>query len=100
MRERRLIERGHRRVLGPKSAHGHPCEQSAAECVAVAECIWRKRIVPKIGATRINQRDLLPLVYTRGAWNATPDHHLLFPYQAVPAFAPSIRAIVSTVACA
>ena len=43
-----------------------------------------KHLGPKIGTLRICQADLLSHIYTRGAWNRSPDHHLLFTYQANP----------------
>lgn len=32
----------------------------------------------------MNKSELLHQVYTRGTWNRTPDHHVVFTYQAVP----------------
>jgi len=39
---------------------------------------------PKIGQLRVSQEALLAHIYTRGAWNRTPGHHLVFTYQASP----------------
>ena len=32
----------------------------------------------------MSKAELLQQVYTHGAWNRTPDHHMVFTYQAVP----------------
>ena len=32
----------------------------------------------------MNKSELLQQVYTRGTWNRTPDHHVVFTYQSVP----------------
>ena len=48
------------------------------------KALGNKHIGPKIGTIQMNKAELLQQVYTRGAWNRTPDHHVVFTYQAVP----------------
>ena len=48
------------------------------------EGIGNKHVGPNIGLAQINKTDLLQHVYTRGTWNRTPDHHLVFTFQVVP----------------
>ena len=57
----------------------------------ILNSLWRslkalgnKHVGPKIGAVRMNSTELMQQVYTRGFWNRTPDHHVVFTYQATP----------------
>ena len=38
-------------------------------------------IGPKVGSIRVASTEMLQHVYSRGAWNTIPNHHLLFTYQ-------------------
>ena len=46
--------------------------------------LGNKHVGPNIGLVQMNKSELLQQVYTRGTWNRTPDHHVVFTYQAVP----------------
>ena len=46
--------------------------------------LGNKHVGPNIGLVQMNNTELLHQVYTRGTWNRTPDHHVVFTYQAVP----------------
>ena len=48
------------------------------------KAIGNKHIGPKIGNIRVSQDDILSQIYTRGAWNRPPEHHMVFTYQAFP----------------
>ena len=48
------------------------------------KALGNKHVGPKIGLVQMNKTELLQQVYTRGTWNRTPDHHLVFTYQVVP----------------
>ena len=48
------------------------------------KALGNKHIGPKIGNVRVCQEDVLTQIYTRGAWNRPPEHHLLFTFQASP----------------
>jgi hypothetical protein len=48
------------------------------------KALGNKHVGPKIGTIVINKAELLQQVYSRGAWHRTPDHHLVFTYQAAP----------------
>ena len=43
-----------------------------------------KHVGPKIGQIVQNKQALLQNVYSRGIWSRSPDHHLVFTYQAMP----------------
>ena len=48
------------------------------------KALGHKHIGPKIGNIQMKKAEFLQQVYTRGAWSRTPDHHLVFTYQAMP----------------
>ena len=48
------------------------------------KALGNKHIGPKIGSIRVSQEDVLSQIYTRGAWNPAPQHHMVFTYQATP----------------
>ena len=48
------------------------------------KALGNKHMGPKIGSVRVCQEDVLAQIYTRGAWNRPPEHHMLFTFQASP----------------
>jgi hypothetical protein len=48
------------------------------------KALGNKHVGPNIGLAQVNKSELLQQVYTRGTWNRTPDHHMVFTYQVVP----------------
>ena len=48
------------------------------------KALANKHVGPMIGLVQMSKTEILQQVYTRGAWNRTPDHHVVFTYQAVP----------------
>lgn len=43
-----------------------------------------KHVGPKIGRITMSQQELMQQLYTRGSWNRSPDHNLVFTFQAAP----------------
>ena len=48
------------------------------------KALGNRHVGPKIGNIRVSQEDMLHHMYTRGHWNPSPEHHVLFTYQANP----------------
>ena len=48
------------------------------------KALGNKHVGPKIGQIVVNKQSLLQHVYTRGVWSRTPDHNMVFTYQALP----------------
>ena len=44
------------------------------------KALGNKHVGPNIGLVHMNKSELLQQVYTRGTWNRTPDHHVVFTY--------------------
>ena len=48
------------------------------------KALGNRHVGPKIGNIRVSQEDMLSQMYARGLWNPSPEHHVLFTYQANP----------------
>ena len=70
--------------LVPGVSGDSPVNETLTTAWKSLKALGDKHLVPKIGIIRVSQDDVLSQLYTRGAWNRSPDHHLLFTYQATP----------------
>ena len=68
----------------PGTAADTPKNEALDAAWRSLKALGNKHVGPKIGQIQQNKAALLQQVYTRGVWNRTPDHHLVFTYQAVP----------------
>ena len=68
----------------PGTSHDNPKNDALDAAWRSLKALGNKHIGPKIGTLVINKAELLMQVYSRGAWHRTPDHNLVFTYQAAP----------------
>ena len=65
--------------------HGdHPTNEVLNTAWKSLKALGNRHVGPKIGNIRMSQEDVLSQMYSRGLWNAVPEHNLLFTYQANP----------------
>ena len=71
-------------MIVPGAASDNPNNDILNSAWRSLKALGKKHVGLKIGAVRLNATELMQQVYTRGCWNRTPDHHVVFTYQATP----------------
>ena len=71
-------------VLVPGTMSDNPTNETLNSAWRSLKALGNKHVGPKVGVIRMNSSDLMQQVYTRGCWNRTPDHHIVFTYQSLP----------------
>ena len=66
----------------PGTSNDNPKNETLDAAWRSLKALGNKHMGPKIGTIVVNKAELLAQVYSRGAWQRTPDHHLVFTFQA------------------
>ena len=68
----------------PGTASDSPEHPSLVAAWKSLKALGNKHVGPKIGSVKMQTGELLQQIYTRGCWNRSPEHHIVFTYQATP----------------